>query len=158
MPKVRRTAFPNPGPIGRKRTQEASSPAGPSKRRLDANSQAARLSSREESPTKNVRFGRNLIQGPSGSDPDRRSHSPSRSALHRSGLDSDAADAQLLAEHRRAQTSKAPRRKRQSLPTEAGVKLNVLKSDLPLVGDTEGLFSLDLLNLVPKTDNMIRDY
>lgn len=75
-------------------------PASTAKTRLDT-SPADRqgLFDRESSPSKTVHFGRghNLIQGPSVSDPARRSQSPTRPALQRrgAGLDRDSQAVEL---------------------------------------------------------------
>ncbi|KAK3683168.1 hypothetical protein LTR37_020481 [Vermiconidia calcicola] len=78
----------------RKRSRETASPApSPSKRRLDADTEAMDVFSREGSPSKSVHFGRNLIQGPTTSRPGQRSQSPTRPALNTRGSSSDDDDA-----------------------------------------------------------------
>ena len=77
----------------------------------------SRLFEREGSPTKNVHFprGPRLIQGPTWSDPRRRSESPTRSALTKRDQGQDEASAQLLAEQGAAQAPRARTLKRKTI-------------------------------------------
>lgn len=106
-------------PKGRKRSREGGSPGKPSKRARETSSEVYRPFTREGSPSKNVHFPRQLVIGPSESDPNRRSQSPVRSALHTREDAVDSPGAQLQVEQDAAHPDAARNKKRK---TRAGTK------------------------------------
>ena len=142
MVNVRNAASPGKGPGNPdwtvtkvKRPRESSSPAGPSKRRMGNITEAYNPSpfyAREGSPGKSVHFGRNLIQGPTMSDPTQRSQSPTRPALHKQGFFEDDPSAQLQAEHEAAQVKKTTRKRK--LDQRAEIEELIYGTDPPHAG------------------------